>query len=87
VSVVTAVLGDHIRLILSIPVPSVEVLPSLLAVEPLPTLMESAFVLSLVTLVFAGWSRKLTAQQFFWLVTVVISVVFVLTMLFSVKYM
>jgi hypothetical protein len=87
VSVVSAVLGDHIRQILSIPIHSVEVWPSLLAVELLPVLMDSALVVSLVIMVFATWSRKLTPQQFLWLVTVLISVVFVVAMLFSQKYM
>lgn len=85
--VVSAVLGDQIRQILSIRMRSVEVWPSLLAVELLPALMDSAVVVSLVIMVFATWSRKLTPQQFLWLVTVLISVVFVVAMLFSQKYM
>jgi hypothetical protein len=87
VSFVRMVPGDQITQIFSILMRPVEVLPSLLAVELLPALMGSAVVLSLVIVGFAMWSQKLTPQQLFWLVTVLISIVFLVTTFFSQKYM
>jgi len=86
VPVVWAVPWDDTTQTLSILISSIGVQPSWLAVELLPTLMESAFVLCLVTIGLAMWSRKLTPRQLFWLVTILMSIFFVVTMLFSQKY-
>jgi hypothetical protein len=60
--------------------------PALLAMDLLPHLVESAFVLSLVIVTIVLKVQRLTAVQFFWLAAVLLCIFFLVTMLLYMKY-
>ena len=62
------------------------VFPVLMATEVVPVTMEAVFVLSLVTIAIVMRMQKLTPTQFFWLVAIMLSVFFVVAMMFYLNY-
>jgi hypothetical protein len=62
------------------------VFPMLMATEVVPVIMEAVFVLSLVTIAIVMRMQKLTPTQFFWLVAIMLSVFFVVAMMFYLNY-
>jgi hypothetical protein len=61
-------------------------LPALLGADLIPVLVETAFVLSLVTIAIVMRMQRLTPVQFFWLVTILLGIFFAATMMFFLKY-
>ena len=60
--------------------------PALLSTDLIPVVVESAFVLSLVTIAIVMRMQKLTPGQFFWLGAILLGIFFVATMMFYVRY-
>ena len=60
--------------------------PAQLAMDLLPHLVESAFVLSLVIVTIVLRMQRLSPVQFFWLVATLLCIFFLVTMLLYVKY-